>query len=642
MIAFRTEDRQLPRSTFHIPRSAFTLVELLVVIAVIVILVALLLPAIGMARARARQTNCASNQRQVFTAWSRAESRQPVRGQQWPQRISQYMEGGAAVLYCPDDSTRSEQSSYGLNQHAWRFVAQDAGRIVLLDYKQVDASVVGKTVAQLTAEWPVLQAPRHFGQQNVTFHDGHVGSYEPRKIDPKFCDYFIRYWRPITDSNINLVGCAYSGDPTPTIPGLGSGTTPGAATAGGATSGAVTSGATGGATTSGAATSGSTTGGTTSGTTTGGTTTGGPPDPPNCDNDFACDSTAIPPPGVNLLINGGAELGGAGPVTEVDGWYEATADLDHWVRFRYDNASAPYVPYVFEPAMQQTQTFSTGNSTTLPAGWVEEVGDTRVFQEGLIHATSDTAVYSARYDTSTAFKPNTSYSVRFDVGMFGSVPGSGDWRVTLGTVSGGTFTPLQAVTGTLNQATSGSKHFANENQETHSLTYPGGAGSGNLSVRVEHQNAGLNWLGFDNVSVYEAGKGQGEYFFFGSQGAAQSDMCQVVKTCGIAGQIDSGAVQYNLSAWIGLLMDQGDNAYITAYFRDAAGSVIQDVTIGPTVAADFTSGPWGYAPYGFKFKSAIGAVPAGTKSIKVTLTCQRSAGIWCDGKADGISLVLTY
>ena len=81
---------------------------------------------------------------------------------------------------------------------------------------------------------------------------------------------------------------------------------------------------------------------------------------------------------------------------------------------------------------------------------------------------------------------------------------------------------------------------------------------------------------------------------------------------------------------------------IRCVVSNAAGSVIQEVTIGPTVAADFTSGPWGYDPYAFKHKSATGVVPAGTRTIKVTLTCQRSAGIWCDGKADGISLVLTY
>ena len=43
----------------------FTLVELLVVVAIIALLVALLLPAVQAARAAARRTQCANNQKQT-------------------------------------------------------------------------------------------------------------------------------------------------------------------------------------------------------------------------------------------------------------------------------------------------------------------------------------------------------------------------------------------------------------------------------------------------------------------------------------------------------------------------------------------------------------------------------------------------
>ena len=53
----------------HRAKSAFTLVELLIVLGIIVLLMTILLPAISRAREEARRVQCLSNMRQLTLAW---------------------------------------------------------------------------------------------------------------------------------------------------------------------------------------------------------------------------------------------------------------------------------------------------------------------------------------------------------------------------------------------------------------------------------------------------------------------------------------------------------------------------------------------------------------------------------------------
>lgn len=106
----------------HAVRKAFTLIELLVVIAIIAILTAILFPVFAAAREKARQTTCASNERQLGLAFIQYvqdyDDTFPIgpwnesglcgitygRGYGWAMAIYPYVKS-TGIFACPDDES---------------------------------------------------------------------------------------------------------------------------------------------------------------------------------------------------------------------------------------------------------------------------------------------------------------------------------------------------------------------------------------------------------------------------------------------------------------------------------------------------------------------------------------------------------
>lgn len=116
-------------------RRAFTLIEILVVLAIIALLSALLFPAFSRAREGARQTTCQTNLQQIYFAtqqYFQDERRYPdslvdllpagakyddgtPTGAVLPDSVNGYLKSGADGLKCPDDDldVATPRSSYG-------------------------------------------------------------------------------------------------------------------------------------------------------------------------------------------------------------------------------------------------------------------------------------------------------------------------------------------------------------------------------------------------------------------------------------------------------------------------------------------------------------------------------------------------
>lgn len=128
--------------------------------------------------------------------------------------------------------------------------------------------------------------------------------------------------------------------------------------------------------------------------------------------------------------------------------------------------------------------------------------------------------------------------------------------------------------------------------------------------------------------------GGGANFFTGGNATGLSSASQTVDVSGAATEIDAGQVAATLSADIGGYDGQEDSGVVAATFATASGATVATAQIGPVTESD-RNGVTTLLP-----RTTTMAVPAGTRSIRVTMTATRSSGSWNDAYFDNVGLRL--
>lgn len=216
-----------PKAQIQSSRSAFTLIELLIVIAIISVLVAVLLPVLAGVRERSRQTACASNLRQLglaFTEYTQ-DNEEALPGayccsdgnadkasgwiayNAFPANVPGNHFGAITgrvypyikninVFICPDDSEAEKSgNSYAVNSCALatksasglypgKILAafQTPSNLMLIGEEGAHGPLDGSTDDGFLRYQNNVFSARHHGGSNIAFIDGHVRWFSLERI----------------------------------------------------------------------------------------------------------------------------------------------------------------------------------------------------------------------------------------------------------------------------------------------------------------------------------------------------------------------------------------------------------------------------------------------------------------------------
>ncbi len=142
------------------------------------------------------------------------------------------------------------------------------------------------------------------------------------------------------------------------------------------------------------------------------------------------------------------------------------------------------------------------------------------------------------------------------------------------------------------------------------------------------------FLGFPSTTCAPADSG-GQ--FFGGGNVATSSLTQTVDLSAAAAQIDSGAVPYTLSGWLGGFTLDPSAASVKVNFLDADRLYLGSGGLGPVTVLDR------WFRTGLLERDTSGAIPMGTRSAQIVVTfkdCNPVPGNYNNAYADNLSFTV--